>query len=344
MVSTGGTIFASDYNNIRTTVSSVLSTLYGSTLISSSVSGGSTTTVAASQLRNLFLDLQAAYVHQIGSINTTIAVPVTGYSIGADTAFSYNTSTGVFSAVTDGTKMGVNDYVAVATDIANFNPEVTGFPVGNLLPGVATTSQRDTGTSGTWGGAGQVQNLYHIVTMTFASVAQRNNYFNAGGEIRFAASITGASGSKTTDWAALLSAMGTVKLNKWNVTASSGTSAGLGEQDLTSTYQQLFIKTGSGVYADNDYTIEGRSVSTTQLRFRITFNDGDVGTPGGLPPHFVDNPIDEQVNGILNSSVQPARPSSSFVFDAVTYTAVDVAAPTGANQAVLTTDYVSPPV
>lgn len=343
MVSTGGTIFASDYNNIRSTVGSVLSTLYGTTLISSDVAGSSTTTVTANQLRNLFLDLQAAFVHQIGSINSTIAVPVTGYSIGADTAFAYNTSTGVFSAVTDGTKMGINDYLAVATDIANFNPEVSGFPVGNLLPAVATTSQRDTGVSGTWGGAGQVQSLYHVVTITFASAIQRNNYFNAGGEIRFTSSISGASGSKTTDWAALLSAMGTVKLNKWNLTASSGTSAGLGEQDLTSTYQQLFVKTGSGVYADNDYTIEGRSVSTTQLRFRIIFNDGDVGTPGGLPPDFVDNPIDEEVNGILTSNVQPARPSSSFVFDTVTYTAVDVAAPTGANQAVLTTDYVSPP-
>jgi hypothetical protein len=339
MVSTGGTIFATDYNNIRTTVSSVLSSLYGTTLISSSVTGGSTTVVSASQLRNLFLDLQAAYVHQIGSINTTIAVPVTGYSIGADTAFSYNQSTGVYSAVTDGTKMGVNDYIAVASDIANFNPEVSGFPVGNLLPGVATTSTRGT----TWGGAGQIQSVYHVVTMTFASATQRNNYFNAGGEVRFTASISGASGAKTTDWAALLSAMGTVRLNKWNVTAASGTSAGLGEQDLTSTYQSLFVKTGSGVYADNDYTIEGRSVSTTQLRFRITFNDGDTGTPGGLPPDFVNDPIDEEVNGTLTSNVQPVRPSSSFVFDAVTYTAVDVAAPTGANQEVLTTNFVSPP-
>lgn len=335
MVSTGGLIFATDYNNIRTTVSSVLASQYGSTLVSSPVAGSSSTVVTAAQLQNLFIDLQATFVHQTATVNNTIAVPSTGFIIGADTAYNYNVSTGQFIAVTDGTKMGINDYIAVATDISNFDPEVSGFPSANLLPVTATSSTRNT----VWGGAGQVQSVYHVVTMTFSSAAQRNFYFNAGGQIRFTASISGASGSKTTDWAALLSAMGTVTLNKYNLTASSGTSAGLGVDDLTTSYQQLFVKTGSGVYADNDYTIEGRSVDATTLRFRIIFNDGDVGEPGD--PF---DPIDEEVNGTLTSNVQPARPSSSFVIGSTTYTAVDIAAPNGANQALLSTDFVSPPV
>lgn len=337
MVSAAGTIFASDYNNIRTIVNSILNGLYGETLVSSTVSSG-VDIVSAPQLEELYIDLQRVFLHQTGVLSTTIAVPATGYRIGADTAFNYNTSTGVVTAVTDGTKMGVNDYISVSTDISNFNPETAGFPVASLIPTTATTSQRTT----TWGGAAQIQSVYHNVTVTFVNASARNEFFNAGGELRLTASLASGTGSKSTDWASLLSSMGTVTFNKYDTTASSGTSAGLGHDNLTSTYQQLFIKTGSGVYADNDYTIEGRAVSSTVLRFRITFNDGDVGESGGLPPEFVNNPIDESVNGTLTSSVQPARPSSSFVYNSTTY-GIDIASPTIANVATLNTDYVSPP-
>lgn len=340
MVSTGGTIFASDYNNIRTTVQSVLETQYGQTLTSSTVAGSSTTIVTASQLSNLYIDLQSAFVHQTGAVSTNIAIPNAGYTIGADIAYNYNTSTGQYSAVTDGTKMGINDYIAVATDVANFDPASTGFPPGNLLPGTVTTSTRTTN----WGGAGQVQKVYHIVTVTFASVSAKNSYFNAGGEIRFTASLTSTSGSKGTDWAALLSAMGTVKFNKYGTTADSGTSGGIGVDGLTASYQQLLIKSGSGVYADNDYTLEGRNDSSTVLRFRITFDDGDTGTGGqGIDPGGDDDPIDETVSGTLASNAQPARPSSSFIVGGSPVTAVDVPAPVIASVATLNTDYVTPP-
>lgn len=337
MVSATGTIFASDYNNIRTIVNDVLGTQFGETLVSSAVTSN-VSTVTAAQLENLYIDLQRTFLHQTGALSSTIAVPATGYRIGADTAFSYNASTGALTAVTDGTKMGVNDYISVATDIANFNPELSGFPVGNLLPVTATTSTRTT----TWGGAAQIQSVYHIVTVTFASAAAMDDYFTAGGQLRITASLSGGTGSKSTDWASLLSAIGTLTFNKYTTTASSGTSANLGLDDLTASYQQLFVKTGSGVYADNDYTVEGRIASSTVLRFRITFNDGDTGETGGLPPFFVNNPIDESVNGTLTSSVQPARPSSSFVYKSTTY-GVDKPAPTVSNVALLSTDYGTPP-
>jgi|AntAceMinimDraft_1070359.scaffolds.fasta_scaffold22014_4 hypothetical protein len=325
MVSTAGTIFATDYNNIRSTVNSILNGSWGENLVSSAVVSN-VNTITALQLKNLYIDLQRVVVHQTGSLSSTIAVPSVGLRIGADTAFAFNPSTGALTAVTDGTKMGVNDYIQVGTDISNFNPAVSGFPVGNLLPGTAITSTRSTA----WGGAGQVQSIQHVVTVTFSSAIALSQYFSAGGEIRFFANLTGGSGSKSTDWAALLSAIGTVKFNKYTTTANSGTSANKGMDDLTGTYQQLLVKTGSGVYADNDYTIEGRADSTTVLRFQITFNDGDVGEGTGI----VFDPIDESVNGTLTSSVQSARPSSSFVYDTVTY-GVSRPAPTVVNVTLL---------
>jgi hypothetical protein len=344
MATGGSSITATEYNDIVTDITALLDS-YGQPPRCSLVTGGSTygtsDSVESDQMALLYLDLQSAYVHQTGTISTTVAVPDVGDTIGSDESEDFNQLTGAKTAQTDGTKMGINDYAQLMIDISNFNPDPGGFPPGNLTPSTGATSSRP--GSSTWGGAGEVQKIYHIVTVTFTTPDHRTAYFNAGGEIRFTGSVTGGSGSKTSDWGSLLSAMGTISFDKWNTTASSGTSAGLGEQDLTASYQQLFIKTGSGVYNDNDYTLEGRSVNAFTLRFRITFNDGDVGT--GEDPLFNPDttPIDESVNGTTTSTVTPARPDSTFVYNSVTYRAVDVGAPSVSNVAVLTTDYVTPP-
>lgn len=343
MATTGSSILASDYNSLRTSTSAILNTLYGQTLNSSAVTS-TVDKVTEAQLFSLYIDAQATYVHQVGSISTVVVPPITGNTIGADTSFAYNQSTGIKSAITDGTKMGLNDYQSLITDISNFNAETSGFPVGNFSQGTPVTSSIST----SWGGAGDaVQAVYHVITVTFTSNAQREYYFNAGGELWFSGSLTGGSGSKDTDWAALLAAMGTVKFGKYRITASSGTptpagSGGSGYDSLTSTYRQLFIKSGSGFYDDNDYTIEGRIVDTTTLRFRITFNDGDVGT-GGQGIGGVNDPIDESVGGTTTSSINTSRPDSSFVYDTVTYTAVSLAAPTVATAVAMTNVNVTPP-
>jgi hypothetical protein len=261
-------------------------------------------------------------------------VPPTGQTIGADTSQTFNQSTGSKAIPTDGTKQGVNDYTTLITNISNFNPSTTAFPIGNFTLGTATSSARST----TWGGsADTAKSIYHVVTITFSSAAQMGFFFNAGGELRFSSTLTSGTGSKSTDWASLLSAMGTIRFGKYALIASSGTptsagSGGSGYDSLTSTYRQLFIKTGSGLYADNDYIIEGRTVSSTVLRFRISFNDDNTGLT-----------VDESVDGTITSNVNTFRPDSSFVYNAVTYTAVSIAAPAIATVVAMTTDNVTPP-
>ncbi len=329
----GDSITAAQYNNVRTSLASVYSTLYGQTMRSSAVTA-SVNSVTSQQMLNLFLDAQGAYVHQQGAISTAIAVPPSGQTIGADTSQTFNQSTGAKATPADGTKQGVNDYSTLITNISNFNPSTTAFPIGNFTLGTATSSARST----SWGGSADVaKSIYHVITVTFSSSTEMNCFFNAGGEIRFSSTLTGGSGSKSTDWASLLSAMGTVRFGKYALTASSGTptpsgSGGSGYDSLTSSYRQLFIKAGSGLYASNDYIIEGRTVSSTVLRFRISLNDDNTGVS-----------VDESVNGTVTSSVNTFRPDSSFVYNTVTYTAVSIAAPTIATAVAMTADNASPP-
>lgn len=335
-VTTNDTISASNYNSLRTTLNSVLATSYGQTPRTSAVTGFATqglsaNQVTAPQMLNLFLDIQSAHVHQTGAISTAIAVPLAGQTIGADTVQAYNQTSGAKTAITNGTLMGYNDYETAITTVSNFNGATSGWPDSSFSLGTALSSARTT----TWGSLSANESIYHVLTVTFASQTQRDNYFNAGGEIRFSATAAGGSGSKFTDWSNLLTAMGTVKFDKYSITASTGTPNPLGSgfDSLTSSYRLLFTKTGSGVYAENQYTIEGYNVSTTQIRFRIRFNDADSGDPG----------TDETVNGTTTSSVNTFRPDSSFVYNSTTYTGVTVPAPTLATAVAMTTDNASPP-
>ncbi len=343
-VSVGGLISASDYNNIRSTLIAVYQNSYGQTMRSSTVTGFSTAglganLVSSTQMRDLYLDAQGCFVHQQGTVSTTIDVPPVSQTIGANTSQTFNQSTGVTATPATGTSQGFNDYESVIVAISNFNGSVSGWPASSFTLGTPTNNSRST----TWGGASQVQNIYHVITVTFSSVEQMDYYFNAGGSLRFSASLTGGTGAKSTDWATMLSNMGTVQFNKYRITAASGTptpdiSGGSGYDSLTSSYRALFIKTGSGVYTDNDYNIEGLK-SGAVLRFRITFNDGDTGTGAGIPP----DPIDEFVNGTTTSTINTFRPDSSFVYNSVTYTAVSIPVPTVATVVGLSSDNATPP-
>jgi len=336
-VVTGGSITAANYNNIRTTLSGIYSTEYGQTMRSAAVTGGSTfgtsNSVTSEQMRLLFLDAQSVYIHQQGATSSSVAVPPAGQTVGANISQTFNQTTGATVTPVDGNNQGYNDYDTLIVAISNFNGSVSGWPDSSFTLGTAVSS---TPRTTSWGGSADVaKSIYHVVTVTFSSVAQMNYYFNAGGEIRFAASLTGGVGSKDSDWATMLSNMGTIKFDKYRITSNSGT--GTGFNGLTGSYTQLYIKTGSGVYADNDYKIEG-SLTGAVIRFRISFNDGDVGETG-VP--F--DPIDESVGGTTNSSVNTFRPDSTFTYAATAYQAVSISAPTIATAVQLTANNATPP-
>lgn len=336
-VSVGNEIQASQYNALRSVVNSILNTNYGQALISTSAQAG-TTLVSSDKKRDLFLDIQRTHVHHTASLNGNLAIPPSGVTIAANESQNYNQSTGALSSVTNGEQMGYNSFEAAVTVLSDFTPSTVDiWPVGNFSLGTALSSSRST----PWGGTGHVQSIFHIVQFTFPSLTARNQYFNAGGELRFSASLIGGIGAKGYDWANLLSSIGTIRFNKWRLTANSGTiPANSGFDGLTGTYRTLLTRSGSGVYADNQYTVEGRIESSTVLRFRIRFNDADEGNP---PPEFPGTGIDEFVVGTITSSINTFRPNSSFVFNSSTVTAVSLPAPSISTSVGLAVNTMSVP-
>lgn len=280
----GDQITAARYNNIQSRIATVLGTGsgtdgYGQTLASSTAAVGAQ--VTAQDMQELYDDMIAARIHQTGSTPTSIAQIQQADLIGEDT-----------STNPDGTAKGYTDFEGILPTI-----EGDKFLIDPSQASVeaAISSTRVSQWNGT---------LTHEFTVTFTNANTRRHFFNAGGEIRFSADLTGGSGAKSSDWATMLSNMGIIKFN-YTETASTGTGTGsaIGNYDLTGSYQNVFNKTGSGVYAANDYNVEAREVSTSVIQFRVLFQDDAGGNPA----------IDENVDGTLTSTIEQFRPTGIYV-------------------------------
>ena len=282
----GDLITAARYNNAQARVAAIMgvgSTTegYGQTLNSSQVS--TALTVTAAQVNALYADLVAGTIHQTGSTPTTIAEIVVGNSIADAT-----------SNDPDGTKKGFQDYEDLIT-IFEADPARFAVAASQTTNGTGVTSTR----TAAWN-----TDIAHVVRVDFTTADARRNYFNAGGTIKFEATLASAGDAKSNDWASMLSNMGTIAMGYTATTSTgTGTVTSIGNFDLTSSNQVLFRKPGTGVYSANDYYVYAKANSATQLEFTLQFQEEAAGNPN----------FDEQVNGTLVNSVKFKRPSGSYV-------------------------------
>jgi hypothetical protein len=237
---------------------------YGQTVSSAQVSQGDK--ILASQLSNLFNDTANARTHQINSVDVAVSAPAVGNKIEFDT----------FEKLDQLMEKVEEEKLLIAPQQATAE--------------VLRTSTR----TSPWNGV-----ITHIVRFTWPNTDARRHFFNASGELRSSASLTQGSGAKTENWRALLNGMGTIIMNRSQTVSSeqSGTGSNIGFNNLTTSYQQIYRKFGSGVYSENSYQVEARVPSTTTIDLRISFRDDDTGNPL----------IDEDVDGTLVSSVGVLR-------------------------------------
>ena len=278
----GDIITAARNNNLQSRVATVMGVGsgddgYGQNLNSAQV--GVADTVQAIDINQLYQDMSAGRIHQTGAVPSEINLVTQNVDVVLDSD-TIN-------------KKGIVQFENLATTLENdkFVAHGTQITTEAAIAGTRTTA---------WNGT-----LSHIIDVTFTDADHQRHFFNAGGEVRFASNITYVgSDSKTIDWMTMLVNMGTVTMNYTNTVASgSGSGSAIGYHDLTASYQQLFEKTGSGLYAANDYKVEASKVSSTILRFKVTFNDDNTGNPN----------TDENVQGILNSTITQTRPTGAAV-------------------------------
>ena len=384
MAGHGLPITALEYNNTRGSIAAKLgdfntwnehglttsttSSGYGRNFTSNLVVGGSTPGVSdyvtEQQHLDLWLDLQAAYVHQYGSqysgIQPTSFEGKLTYPNDADYASRDVIDWDHYDDVSGPN----NDLRDIATAVNAFNHASTDFDSSSFTTallrtsgGISCSSSRN-GATNPWGGSPDT--ITHRVEVSFLNHNALLYFLSAGGEIRFDASLTGGTSStantKDWDWAQILSSMGTIRFGRVAGNFRTESLSGSGTGSLLSSISTgaapstlIFEKqggvttgnpspgdaVGTTIYDDNAYKIYASTNTTfssaTKLIFEVQFDDADPGTGGqqGYPSEPDVGGIDEDVGGVSTSNISTSTPSSTFVYDSTTYAAVTQAAPTG---------------
>ena len=297
-------ITAARINNLQSSIELVLGTGsgqsgYGQNVTSQPVNNTGDV-VQADDINAIYADILKARVHQVGTTDIGISEVVENLNVIAEDTSFFVDDDGVTSTDPDGFEKGFNDFEdvmdQVLVDKAVMHPSQAA-----LEPAISSVR------SSTWNGL-----IYHEVAATFTSADARRFFFNTGGEIRLSANNTGASTPKGLDWNQLCSQVGTIKFSADATVSTTGGGSSIGNYDLTSAFQNIYQKIGSGtysaIYAGNIYTVKARSDIDTRIIFRIEFNDV-----------VFDNNVDNNVDGRLESVVQHYRANGDVTVPAPTY-------------------------
>ena len=297
-------ITAARINNLQASINLILGTGSGQSgygqIVTSSPVNNTEDIVQAEDMNAIYADILKARVHQVGPGDIGLAEVIQNLNIVAEDTSSFIDNSGVTSTDPDGFKKGITDFETVMTQViadrAIMHPTQAALESG-------ISSAR----SSNWNGL-----IYHEVAVTFSSADARRFFFNTGGELRISANNTSASTPKGLDWAQLCSQVGTIKFSSESTISTTGGGSSIGNYDLTSAFQNIYQKVGSGtysaIYAGNIYTVKARSDIDTRIIFRIEFNDV-----------VFDNNIDNNVDGRLESVLQHYRANGDVTVVAPTY-------------------------
>ena len=313
-VNSGDTIEDGDFNNMRTNVNSLMGT-------AADVTTGTYT---------------AANTFGWGQGGAGVSAASAGGLIYADNA------TGGFKRLQDDIQamcafLGVSVRSGVGSDVADGGTISATTWTNSMLnvqdcwnarfsPSSRTSATGDSSTyTSAW-----ANSLTAEATYTFANEGACRAYFNGGGRIGFSASRAGGSSTtQNTNWTDTLSAMGDALLLHDTGAGSSGTNAGIGFYELTTSYQTIWTKFGSGSYASNFFKLEAKVNSAsnpTVVTCKATFSDPHAEGSGALGPDGVAGTGDEDFNndgidGTITLNGRTATPDASgsgFSFSAPT--------------------------
>jgi hypothetical protein len=310
----GTKISASDYNNIRTKVERILGAGgfdldnnpdprygYGQILNSESVIASDEiredrkNEVTREQWITLRNDIINIKVHQDGSLPPIAEVPAVGtIRFGAS-----HPNTNFDFIVTQAAQPAVRTRVASG----RFSREEKAFQ----------------NTNTPWSSLAET-----ILTVTFVNASQARYFFNSGGKIVFSSSRQPdvLINEQNNSWTSLLTAVGFQSFDGF----TSGTK---NFYNLTNVYQSFYVRTASGNYNANTFSIEVKSnvadnssgLATT-LDFRVKWTDNWV----DLYP----TPPDDLIDGTLSLTVEeikafgPLLPSGNFSIQSPTFSLLPI--------------------
>lgn len=336
MVAVGGLIQDSDYKGALDRVNAVLGNGSGQTGYGQVCSSYEThkdisandELVEADILNDIKADVNKCRQHQ-ASADAISSTWATGNIIGAN-------ASGTSASNLNQTSKGFNDVLTAITTIENNADDVDEFTVTNNRTLISSTR------TSAWGGDGDPDdNIYAELDVTFdggydttnssgsttaSGSDHRRHFFNTGGDLRFTFT-SGGNTAKDQNWQSMFNNV-VVIFKKNSTTANSGAArdgstdvngggidSAFGNYQLTTSYNLIYRKYGSGVYDENYFQIRAKRIGQNVIRFRIDFNDVNEGQPN----------FDERVN--TGSQEQ----SAGIHIKRATGSNVEISEPTGSE-------------
>jgi hypothetical protein len=263
-----------EYNNIRNKVVGVLGTGsgnsgYGQPLNSSAVAEGNNVTI--NEYANLRFDIINAWVHQVGSTPTTVAV-AEGNTIR-------------FSAV----DAPVTTYDALANTLITNRFNLGAGQSAVAVPASSPRSRTWTGTGGDY----WTSSISCTIDVQWPSANQARFFFNSGGQIRITSTRSGGSlgTSQNTSWTNILSSAGTQSFGGNNPGTGTSPTDGQNWYRLTNSFQQYYSLSGSSPYGSNSYRLSARVTDTAD-------NSNGAAASSQFLVQFVDNYVDPGNSGL----------------------------------------------
>jgi hypothetical protein len=333
MATVGTAITAAEYNNLQSRITTILGTGsgsdgYGQTVRSSQVSA--TAIVTAQHMQDLYLDMEQAREHQTGTPPTWViasdglVAPQVGDLVGADQSYNPTTET----VAQANTAKGYNDFANAMSDI-----EADKFLADSSQMSLEV-NQLSSQRTNPWNGS-----IFHEFTVTFSNADQRRHFFNTGGNIRINSSLSGGTSTAGVDgettypdtpaytkdeiWQTMLNNSGTVIFSRATTTTTgTGNVSAVGSETLVqgAAYVTIFSKSGTGVYAENDYTIKAKSDAANTITFRVEYNDNDLGDQRSILPGPFGPAVDEDVTGTITNTISQLRATGAINITSPGYT------------------------
>ena len=288
----GDTIFPADFNNARTNINDLLSAPTSVTDLRGLNQGGvsvgqatSGTTIEALGSAGAFTELQ----NDIQALNAF---------------YGATTNVHIQTDIVAGDMIEANEWNGIMYDTkARWDNPVKDEASSTKTYPVSDTW--DVSVDGNWTGT-----LTSTVTFTWPTTVDMNTFFNAGGAVGIEGAIVDYTGNEpqTISWRNRLSNLGDVYIVKEDTIAGAGTNAGLGQVDMTTSYQTLNTYAGSATYTNDWANVDAQvnnTTSPTSVTFRMRLRDGDS--------QDVDEPVegDTRVRGVLFT---PNTGTSGFTF------------------------------
>lgn len=243
-------ITAASLNSLRTAVANTLAGKYGQPMSSAPVTQSAVAKL--SDVQAVLGDLNKVALHQTGANNAI---------------YDSLINKGVIRASEVDTALNnANDYLTTYRTYSNTRVGITG-------------TQSTSSSTGTW-----TSSLTFTKTVTFASNADLNYFFNAGGQIRIVLAHGSTATTQDSAWGTLLTNIGTIIVgdnwsNRSGVLGAASTITGALNVNTTGTDIFSATNVGTGAYLNSSVTVnlKANAASPNALIFTITLIDSHTG-------------------------------------------------------------------